>query len=87
MLTNCECSWFNSTCRLPLFSLQAARSYGKRVLSHGHGAKGPGSKQNYSCHLNIHALFQQSTIDYVDMLTSPSENKNFYHKSHLMLPT
>ena len=47
---------------VPLFSLQTARSYGKRVLSRGHGAKGPGSKQNYPCHLNIQALFQHPTI-------------------------
>ena len=46
----------------PLFSLQAARSYQKSFLSRGHGAKGPGSKQNYPCHLNIHASFQHPTI-------------------------
>ena len=68
---------------LPLFSLQAVRSYRKKVLSCGYGAKGPGSKQNYHCHLNIHALFQRF-ISYdllSDISTSPSENKNFYHKS------
>ena len=43
-----------------------------------YGAKGPGSKQNFPCHLNIHALFQHPTIYYVDISTSPSENKNFY---------
>ena len=52
----------DSTQHGTLFSLQAARSNGKRVLSCGHGAKGPGSKQNYRCHLNIHALFQHPTI-------------------------
>ena len=54
-----------STLHVPLFSLQAAGSYGKRVLSCGHGAKGPISKQNYPGHLNIHALFQHPTIYYV----------------------
>ena len=44
-----------STLHVPLFSLQAAKSYGKRVLSRGHGAKGPDSIQNYPSHLNIHA--------------------------------
>ena len=51
-----------STLHVLLFSLQTARSYGKRVLSHGHGAKGPGSDQNYPCHLNIHASFQHPSI-------------------------
>ena len=72
-----------SILHLPLFSLQAARSYRKRVLSRCYGAKGPGSKQNYPCHLNIHALFQHPSIYYVDISTFPSENNenNFYHKS------
>ena len=69
-----------STLHIPLFSLKTARSYGKGVLSRGYGAKGPGSKQNYPCHLNIHALFQHSTICHVDIPTSPSENKK-PHKS------
>ena len=51
-----------STQHGPLFSLLAVRSNGKRVLSCGHGAKGPGSKQYYPCHLNIHVLFQHPTI-------------------------
>ena len=55
----------SSTVHVPLFGLQAARSYGKRVLLRGHGAKGPGSKQNYPCHLNIRALFQHPIIYYV----------------------
>ena len=54
-----------SILRVPLFSLQAARSYEKKVLSRGHGAKGPSSKQNYPRHLNIHALFQHPTIYFV----------------------
>ena len=49
-----------------------------------HGAKGPGSKQNYPCHLNIQLYmlyFNILLFTLSDILTSPSENKNVYHKS------